>query len=766
MVAFLAIVFRSAFLLGLIIAPVGTSPAAEQRSGEQIYKQSCARCHGAKGEGVRSQHAKPLIGDRSLAELAHVVLKTMPEDDPGTLAGDDAQAVAEFVYNAFYSAVAQARSMPARVDLSRLTVTQYRDALADLVGSFRWPAKRDAPHGLHAVYAKSRETWKKEAQAFERDDPQIDFKFGEGSPDADKIPPEEFGIRWQGGVLAPETGEYEFILDTENGVELFLNDERKPLIDARVKSGNDTVYRQTIRLLAGRVYPVRIEFSKSKKGKEKTASITLKWRVPNRVEEVIPERNLLNMAPQKFPPVYVVETRFPPDDRSLGYERGSSVSEAWNDAATNAALDVAAFVEKNLDELAGTNAKAKDRAEKVRKFCSNWTERAFRRPLSDEQRQHYIDRHFDDQRPLEASVKRVVLASLLSPYFLYQDVNGPQYDAFDVASRLSFALWDSLPDQPLLQSAASGNLLKPDEVRRQALRMVDDPRTRAKLREFFLQWLNVDRFTDLAKDSKRYPDFDAAIVNDLRVSLELFLADVAWSQSSDFRELLTSDDLFVNGRLAELYGAQLPAEAPFQKINTPPGERAGVLTHPYLMAGFAYSATSSPIHRGVFVARSVLGRALRAPPVAVAPTPPDLQPDLTTRERVALQTKAVACNSCHRMINPLGFAFENFDAIGRYRTAEQGKPIDATGAYQTRTGDLVEFQNVSELAAYLAGSEETHEAFVEQLFHFIIKQPIRAFGPGTASRLEDKFAARQYNMRDLLIEIAVEAALPPRELKP
>lgn len=744
--------------------PIRSAAAAEPRTGQQIYQQSCARCHGEKGEGVRTEHAKPLVGDRSLAELIQVVAKTMPENDPGSLGRDEAKTVTEFVYEAFYSAVAQARNLPARVDLSRLTVGQYRNALADLVGSFRWTGRRDEHPGLHADYAKSREVWKKEALAFDRVDPQITFKFGEGSPDADKIPAEEFGIRWTGGLLAPETGEYEFIVDTENAVEFYLNDDRKPLIDARVKSGSDTIYRQSIRLLGGRTYPLRLDFNKSKKAKDKTASVTLKWRVPNRVEEVVPDRNLFHLPAQKYPAVYVVETKFPPDDRSLGYERGASVSEAWNDAATNAALDAADFVLAHLDELAGTKEGAADRADKLREFCRRWTERAFRRPLSDEQRQHFIDRHFSGNLPLETSVKRVVLSSLLSPYFLYQDVNGPQYDAYDIASRLSFALWDSIPDQPLLQAAAAGKLTKPDEVRRQAVRMLDDPRTRAKLREFFLQWLAVDRFTDLAKDSKRFPDFDAEIVTDLRVSLELFLADVAWSEASDFRQLLTSDALFLNGRLAEIYGAQLAAEAPFQKISAPPGERAGVLTHPYLMAGFAYSSSSSPIHRGVFVARSVLGRALRAPPVAVAPTPPDLQPDLTTRERVALQTKAVACNSCHRMINPLGFAFENFDAIGRYRASEMGKPIDATGAYQTRTGELVKFQNVSELARYLADSDETHEAFVEQLFHYIIKQPIRAFGPQMAPTLEEKFASQQYNIRTLLTEIAVAAALPPREL--
>jgi len=139
-------------------------------------------------------------------------------------------------------------------------------------------------------------------------------------------------------------------------------------------------------------------------------------------------------------------------------------------------------------------------------------------------------------------------------------------------------------------------------------------RARAKVREFLLQWLKVEHSPDLAKDPKQFPDFDKALASDLRTSLELFLDDVVWGDSSDFRQLLLADSLFLNGRLAKFYGVDLPADAPFQKVTHEPRERAGVLSHPYLMATFAYTSTSSPIHRGVFVARSVLGRSLRPPP--------------------------------------------------------------------------------------------------------------------------------------------------------
>src|SRR5262249_23156531 len=157
--------------------------------------------------------------------------------------------------------------------------------------------------------------------------------------------------------------------------------------------------------------------------------------------------------------------------------------------------------------------------------------------------------------------------------------------------------------------------------------------------EFFLQWLRVDQGPEVAKDPKLFPEFNEAFVSDLRNSLDLFLDDVIGSEAADFRELLNANYLYLNGRLARFYGADLPPAAPFQKVVRQPRERSGVLTHPYLMSSFAYTASSSPIHRGVFISRSVLGRPLRPPPEAVAPLAADLHPGLTTRQRVQLQTK-------------------------------------------------------------------------------------------------------------------------------
>jgi mono/diheme cytochrome c family protein len=756
-----ALVLIAVSLSGL--AKPHPSHAADQPRGEQIFRRQCASCHGAKGEGTKN-YAKPLTGDRSVGQLAQFISQWMPPG-PRKWVGEDARKVAAYIHDAFYSPLAQARNRPARIALSHLTVRQYRNAVADLVGSFRTPARWDDRRGLRGEYFKSRR-FRTDERVFERVDSEIRFDFGESGPVPEQFDPHQFSIRWKGGVLAPDTGEYEFILRTEHAARLWVNDQKQPLIDARVKSGDGTEHRASLFLLGGRVYPLRLEFSKasqgvdnSKKLKDKAAvkaSLALEWNPPNRAAEVTPQRFLL---PGSFPEIFAVATPFPPDDRSIGYERGASVSKAWDDAVTEAALETAAYVATHLRQLSGVADDAPDRETRLREFSRQFAERAFRRPVTDEAQRFFIERQFQQAPDPETAVKRVVLLVLKSPRFLYRDLGLRAPDSYDVAERLSFGLWDSLPDRELLKAAAAGELSARGQVIAQAERMVSDARARSKLREFFLHWLKVDPYPDVSKDPELFPWFDRAVASDLRTSLELFLEQVAWSERSDFRELLLSNSLFLNGRLAGIYGANLPPGAPFQEVALE-AERAGVLTHPYLMASLAYLSTTSPIHRGVLIARNFLGRMLRPPPQAFTPLQAELHPDLTTRQRVALQTRPAACASCHGIINPLGFTLERFDAIGRFRTRENGMAVDASGSYQSAAGKTSRFTGARDVARFLAASDETHAAFVERLFHHFVKQPIRAYGPRALPDLQGSFKAHEFNIRKQIVESVAVSALP------
>ncbi len=757
-------------------------------AGDQIYRQQCASCHGAKGEGTQS-HSRALVGDRSIGDLGRYIAQYMPPGAPKKLSAEDAQKVAAYIHNAFYSPLAQARNKPARIELSRLTVRQYRNAVADLVGSFRTrpqaaSASADRRQGLRGEYFKTGRMRGDQA-ILQRIDPEIRFDFGATGALKEQDDPYQFAMRWEGSVLAPETGEYEFIVRTEHAARLWVNDLGQPLVDALVKSGDSNEHRASLFLLGGRRYPLRLEFSKGvqgvnnlKKLKEKPplkASLSLEWKRPKLTAEVIPQRSLF---PAISPETFVTAAPFPPDDRSVGYERGTSVSKAWDEATTEAALETAHYVAARLPELSGAADDAADREARIRAFCRQFAERAFRRPLSEETAGFFVERQFKEAPDLETAVKRVVLLVLKSPRFLYREieatppspspaspvserpVNGSATpDPYAVASRLSFILWDSVPDDELLRAAAAGQLSTREQVVRQAQRMAADSRARAKLREFFLQWLKVEHHPDLSKDPKRFPDFSESVASDLRTSLEMSIEQVVWSEKSDFRELLLTTKLYLNGRLGKLYNARLAPDAPFRLVTTDSGKRAGVLTHPYLLSSFAYRDENSPIHRGVLIARSLLGRTLLPPPEAFTPLPADLHPKLTTRQRVALQTKPAACASCHSLINPLGFTLEKYDAVGRLRAKENGAAIDATGSYRTRAGKTVRFSDVRDLARFLAESPEAHAAFVEQLFHHLVKQPVRAFGPATPAHLRMTFAANQFSIRRQIVETAAMAAV-------
>ncbi len=738
-----------------VVAAIGadlSKKPGKTRSGQVIYRQECAACHGAAGEGTIDSFPRPLAGDKSLGQLTQYIEKSMPEDDPGSCVGADAKNVAAFVYDSFYSAVARARNKPPRVELARVTVNQYVNLVADLVGNAHVDSSSDAPRGLRAFY-----TARHRVKDQVHDDPQvkqvdscINFDFGEKGPLDGKIATEEYQIHWRGALFAPETGDYDFDLDTTGGGRLFLNNEHRPLIDAWVKSGGASEHRATIRLLGGRTYPMHVDYVK---GKKEAARVALKWKPPHAAEEVVPERCL---SQQDVPEVFVLETPLPADDRSAGYERGTSVSKQWEQAITDAAIEVAGYVSARYRRMPGLADEKPGKDEKTRDFCRHFVERAFRRPLTDAQRQLYIDRRFQGAPDLDTAVRRVILFTLISPRFLYVSTDSvPQA----TASRLALEMWDSLPDDTLRQAAAAGKLSTDEQIRAQARRMLADPRAKTKLRLFFLQWMKVETPPELSKDPKTFKAFDAAIATDLRTSLKMFVENVMWDKASDFRQLLLANYTYMNDRLANYYGQELPGgddgpKTDFQKVVFEPGQRAGILSHPYLMAVFAHPADTSPILRGVFISRGVLGLALRPPPEAIAPLAAELQPSMTTRERVELQTRPEACQSCHATINPLGFALERFDASGRLRQEEKGRPINAAGAYRTRDGKQVRFAGPRELAEFLANSDEVHQAFLEQLFRYLVKQPVQAYGPKTLTDIKHAFAAKEYNMQDLVVEIA------------
>ncbi len=736
---------------------------AAPRAGEAVYRQDCMSCHGPVGEGVAGKSDEPLVGEKSIASLAKYIAREMPEDDPGTLSIADATASAEYIHKAFYSGEARARNHPPRIELAHLTVRQYRESIADLLASLRNATSTTVSGGLAGHYRERPERDPKKPDqnrpevAFkDQVDPVIDFDFKDKSPEKGTYAA-QFSINWSGSILVPDTGEYEFRVTSLNGLRLYVNapeggSEKNALIDLWVSSGMSRSVQAPIFLLGGRSYPLKLEFFKYK---EKTAGLKLEWRPPGGAWAVIPRTNL---SPKSSSPVSVISVPLPPDDGSIGYDRGASVSREWTEAVAKGALQVSGMIGPHLFALAGTKADAPDRGEKLKAFTLRFAQMAYRRPLTDEQKADLTGIYAAGVAP-EVAAKRAFIFTLSNPAFLYPGI-GPQ-DDYAVASRLALALWDSVPDVALLQAAAAGKLKDSAQVRLQAQRMMKDPRAKSKLRDFLHHWLHVEEGAEIAKDQKEYPGFDQGVVMDLRTSLDLFAESIVWSEASDYRQLLLSDTILMNERLAKFYGQKVEAGAGFQPVKMDADQRGGVLTHPFVLATFSYTKSSSPIHRGVFVTRNILGLMLKPPPMAIAFMDDKFDPSFTMREKVTELTSKPACMSCHVTINPLGFSFERFDAVGRVRTTDNKKPVDPTSDYTTSDGNVIKLTGARDVAIHAAESLSGQTGFVRNLFQELVKQPPAAYSPALLGQLTAQFRADNFHVRNLAVEVAVVAALRP-----
>jgi hypothetical protein len=769
-------VFHPSSSISLVLAlSVSFSALAEDHPGKVIYMKLCASCHGDRGQGVEDEYDDMLTGEMSLEALTKDIERTMPEDEPELCVGEDAKNVAAYIYDAFYSPEAQARLNPPKKELSRLTIPQFRASVMDLIGRFRQGAGFDRPigkdQGLKGSYRgfeplkpddklpkgiANERSKNRVKHNFERVDDHVSFHFGSESPEPGKMGTDEFRMQWDGCLIAPDTGLYEFIIKSENGFRLWVNDddEADALIDGWVSAGPEVrTEKKSLFLVGGRAYKLRLEHFKFQ---EKTASIELRWKPPHGIEEIIPAHALRTDRPREL---MIVKTEFPADDSSGGYPRGTTISKAWDQAVTEAAIQTAESVFEKLNELAGTKDGAPDRLEKLQKFALNLAEAAFRRPLTDEQKKIIIEAQFQAAKTPETAVKRVVLFTLKSPEFLYPNLrNSEKADDYDMAARLALTLWDSLPDRKLTQAAAAGKLRTPEQVRAEALRMIQDSRTKAKLHGFFHHWLELERAEGTSKDPKIFPDFTPELLADLRESLWQFIDDVVWSEKSDYRQLLQADYILMNERLGKFYGHPVTGDV-FQRVGFDPKQRAGVVTHPYMLASLAYTKQSSPIHRGVFLTRNIVGMSLKPPMKAVIFEDSHFNPKLTMREKITELTRSGSCMTCHRLINPLGFSLENFDAVGRWRTKDNNKPVNPVTEFATDDGKTIRLSGPRDIVNYVAANPSGHRAFIRHLFHHLVKQQPAAYGAHRLDELQRSFAANQCHIQKLILEIALVAAV-------
>jgi len=418
-------------------------------------------------------------------------------------------------------------------------------------------------------------------------------------------------------------------------------------------------------------------------------------------------------------------------------------------------------------------------------FIDSFGLRAFRRPLTESEKARY--RALFDRGPelvqsgdaLKDGVRLVVEAMLQSPKFLYRvevgkgssDAQGVLLTDYEIATRLSYLFWGTLPDTELFQAAGSGRLSTAAGIAEQAKRLAASPRLVERVVDFHERWMQLEDLRTNSKDETKFPLFSPELVGAMAEETRRFVEEVTLTRNGAVRALLTAPIGFVNDGLARVYGLSGTFGSELQRVEFDGSmERSGLLTQAAFLAGHSSASNrTSPILRGVFVLRRLTCQDIPPPPPGAEmqePEQPSAQPLRTTREYFTWKTSMAQCAGCHHgLINPVGFAFEKFDAIGQFRSAEEGTPVDASGTLTLPDKEIV-FDGARQLVTQLAELSRVRACYAKNWLQYGYARNETALDLRTLATVTKELARDDYGVRDLMVALTQSAAfshLPARE---
>jgi hypothetical protein len=406
--------------------------------------------------------------------------------------------------------------------------------------------------------------------------------------------------------------------------------------------------------------------------------------------------------------------------------------------------------------------------------------KAFRRPLEPAEQQRYEGLLAKEKDFLQGA-QIVVEAMLQSPYFLFrlEQTSNPRWKPYAAASRMSYAIWDSMPDAELLEAARRGDLANEQGVEKSTRRMMDHTKARQALDEFVSQWLRFDRILTAGKDRRRYPQFTRETAVAMTEEARVFIGDLVWNDRN-YMDIYRAPYSFLNAELAAIYGVPAPARD-FDRVELPvASERAGLLGQTLFLAITAKPDDSSPTARGLFVREQFLCQKVAEPPPGVntnLPPVTESKPQ-TNRERMSEHATNPSCATCHNLIDPIGFGFEKFDAIGARREKLRllfggGRRGGGGGRTETKTVELdidstgyvaglasSTFTSPLALGQVMAESPQCQECIVKQYFRYIsarVETP--ADRPVIAKVLAD-FRKSQFRFKELIVSLIRSREFP------
>ena len=491
-----------------------------------------------------------------------------------------------------------------------------------------------------------------------------------------------------------------------------------------------------------------------------------------------------------------IATQFPTEEVQLGFDNNSaalSVSPQLAEQYLNAAETLAkAAVSTNMAKVVPCDPTATGADACAAQFISAFGRRAYRRPLTPADTT-LLTSLFNIGRATDfaTGVRFVIETVLQSPQFLYRIEFGSSptassptvpvtggsspnpsqvvpLDDWEMASRLSYLIWASMPDDQLFAAASAGKLSAAADIQAQAQRMLADPRAHARVTDFHGQWLGLNAVGALEKDSKIFPAFNPTIAGFMLQETQAFLDDVVWQQKGSLAMIFTAPYTFVNGPLAQYYGMTGVTGNAFVKAPLDSSQRAGLLTQGAVVSKLAKTNQTSPVLRGKFVREQLLCFTMPPPPVGVSIKVPDLSPTLTTRQRFGMHSVEPACAACHSLMDPIGLGFEAFDAAGAYRATENGIAVDASGSVNGPVDAQLAgaFNGIVDLEKKLGDSSTVQKCVTTQWFRYAYGRGETDADACSLNTLQTQFAAGGFKVQDLLAALTQTNAFLYRRVTP
>jgi hypothetical protein len=471
-------------------------------------------------------------------------------------------------------------------------------------------------------------------------------------------------------------------------------------------------------------------------------------------------------------------TELPADNLSFGFDNiGEALTvqplhiEVFEKAAEAAVNDLFALPagDATRSKMLACDAQAGGHA-CVLSTVLAFAEQAFRRPVVEADVSAFVaiaDKFTMTGGTAVEGLKLALKAVLLSPHFLFRVELDPsptakdvhRVSAYELATRLSYYLWSSMPDDALFASAKSGNLTSDAGLTGEITRMLNDPKANALVSDFAGQWLNIRRVTAVKPDATTYPMFSADLATAMQTESSMMFAELL-ATARPIQDLLTSDFTFVNKSLAAYYGLPAPAADGFTKVALTGAHRAGFLMQGSFLTLTSNPTRTSPVKRGKWVLEQLLCSPPPPPPPGVNISGVD-GGGQSVRARLEAHRAKEPCHSCHALMDPIGLSFENFDGVGTYRTADQFGPIDATGSLPTATGP-VNFDGAMQLMPILAKDERLAPCAAEKVLTYAVG---RGFSPQDVTAVTNVLAstnASGQGLRGLIGSVALSESFRSR----